>query len=220
MKTVRMKMLAWAGGRKFEVNFHVSLVHRIEDLPRRCLTTVNKDQQEERNKHRPRWFGFHLCWGCKCVATVSQYTNFAECVTLTGRRRYQEWNPRTCHMIKGSNEYSKIWNRSLVLWYLILFNNYLRCTKAWLRSRCFQLKSRERIMTKAEKQITTRLKHFGGCLWQKCNFSNALHQQDFEHFRISPRKPCKLQHFMLKIHNKWDVLTSLGKSLDILALHL
>ena len=65
-------------------------------------------------------------------------------------------------MIKGSNEYSKIWNRSLVLWYLILFNNYLRCTKAWLRSRCFQLKSRERIMTKAEKQITTRLKHFGG----------------------------------------------------------
>ena len=164
MKTVRMKMLAWAGGRKFEVNFHVSLVHRIEDLPRRCLTTVNKDQQEERNKHRPRWFGFHLCWGCKCVATVSQYTNFAECVTLTGRRRYQEWNPRTCHMIKWSNEYSKIWNRSLVLWNLILFNNYLRCTKDWLRSRCFQLKSRERIMTKAEKQITTRLKHFGGCL--------------------------------------------------------
>ena len=70
MKTVRMKMLAWAGGRKFEVNFHVSLVHRIEDLPLRCLTTVNKDQQEERNKHCPRWFGFHLCWGCKCVAAV------------------------------------------------------------------------------------------------------------------------------------------------------
>ena len=70
MKTVRMKMLAWAGGRKFEVNFHVSLVHRIEDLPLRCLTTVNKDQQEERNKHRPRWFGFDLCWDCKCVATV------------------------------------------------------------------------------------------------------------------------------------------------------
>ena len=52
------------------------------------------------------------------------------------------------------------------------------------------------------------------------NMSNALHQQDIKHFRIYPRKPRKLQHFMLKIHNKRDFLTSLGKSLDILALHL